>query len=437
MQVYTFPAMNKKSIDKSRIRTFVLEKGVPITRFILKFNNLFDERKFTLLAVNANSILAIKSALATAKRCNAPIIFITTLNQVDLDGGYTGWNQYDFVKIVLEESEYAEFDGPIILASDHYGPWLKDRQVAERWSYNECIQWLQKSIEACINAGYDLLHIDMTKDIELPKDETLDVDKIVERTVEMIEFSEEVRKSKGLPKIDYEVGTEEVSGGLTSIERFEEFLVKLRRKLVEKNIDVWPCFVVGDIGTSLYEPKLDFNRAKGLANIASKYDCFVKGHYTDFVKNLEFYPKAGVGGANVGPKFTQIEFDTLERLERIEQSLLQKYDIRPSKFMKTLYDSIVGSERWKKWLFKHEEGKSFELLSKRRQKWLLQTGARYVWMEDDVKKARERLYHNLRLNGIDGEKLVLKSLNRSMSRFFNAFNLKNLNYSILKLIEAL
>ncbi|MEM2074373.1 MAG: hypothetical protein QXO33_07480, partial [Nitrososphaeria archaeon] len=89
--------MNKKSIDKSRIRTFALEKGVPITRFILKFNNLFDERKFTLLAVNANSILAIKSALATAKRYNAPIIFITTLNQVDLDGGYTGWNQYDFV----------------------------------------------------------------------------------------------------------------------------------------------------------------------------------------------------------------------------------------------------------------------------------------------------------------------------------------------------
>ncbi len=422
-----------ESIDKSRIRSFALEKGVPITRFILKFNSLMDKSRFTLLAVNANSILTIKSALATAKRYDAPIIFITTLNQVDLDGGYTGWNQYDFVKIVLEESKKAEFEGPIILASDHYGPWLKDRQIVERWSYDECIKWLQKSIGACIDAGYDLLHIDMTKDIELHKNEVLDVDKIVARTVEMIEFSEEVRKSKGFPKIDYEVGTEEVSGGLTSIERFEEFLVKLRRKLVEKQIDVWPCFVVGDIGTSLYEPKLDFNRAKELVSVAGKYDCFVKGHYTDFVKNLELYPEAGMGGANVGPKFTQVEFDTLERLEQIEQNLSQEKSFQASNFIKVLYDSIVESGRWRKWLFKHEEGKRFEELTKMRKKWLLQTGARYVWMKEDVKRAREHLYSNLKLNGVDGEKIVLNSLNRAMSRFFKAFRLGNLNNRILKL----
>ncbi|MCX8189455.1 MAG: class II D-tagatose-bisphosphate aldolase, non-catalytic subunit [Nitrososphaeria archaeon] len=421
-------------IDKSRIRALALEKGVPITRFILKFNSRVHEDRFTLIAVNANSILTIKSALATARRYNAPIIFITTLNQVDLDGGYTGWNQYDFVKIVLEVSKNVGFDGPIILASDHYGPWLKDKQVVERWSYDECIQWLQKSIEACIDAGYDLLHIDMTRDIELSKDKTLDVDKIVARTVEMIEFSEEIRKSKGLSKIDYEVGTEEVSGGLTSIEMFEEFLIKLRQKLVEKHIDVWPCFVVGDIGTSLYEPKLDFNRAMALVNIAGKYDCFVKGHYTDFVRDLELYPKAGVGGANVGPKFTQVEFDALERLEKIEQNFL-KHDIQYSKFMKVLYDSILRSGRWKKWLFKYEEGKEFEQLSKKRKKWLLQTGARYVWMEKDVRKAREQLYNNLKLEGIDGEKMVLNRLNRSMSRFFKAFNLINLNSRITKLMN--
>lgn len=69
-----------------------------------------DKSRLTLLAVNANTILVIKSALATAKRYDAPIIFITTLNQVDLDGEYTGWNQYDFVKIVLEESKKKEFD---------------------------------------------------------------------------------------------------------------------------------------------------------------------------------------------------------------------------------------------------------------------------------------------------------------------------------------
>jgi D-tagatose-1,6-bisphosphate aldolase subunit GatZ/KbaZ len=423
------------NLDDCEIRKRALEKNMPITSFLLRFSNYGIGTNYTLLAVNANSVLTVKSALYTAKRFMSPIIFITTLNQVDLDGGYTGWTQHEFVRIVSKEKENIGFDGPIILASDHYGPWLKDRQVTEEWSYQECIEWLKKSIEACIDAGYDLLHIDMTKDIELSRGRVLTVDKIVERTVEMIDFSEEVRKNKGLPKIDYEVGTEEVTGGLTSIERFEEFLLKLKRKLVEKSLNVWPCFIVGDIGTSLYNPSFEYDRAKGLVEVASRYDCYVKGHYTDFVKNLELYPKAGIGGANVGPKFTQVEFDALERLERIEQNLLNKHNISASKFMETLYNSIVESGRWKKWLFKNEEGKRFEQLSRKRKRWLLQTGARYVWMKDDVKKARETLYSNLKLNGIDGERLVLNSLNRSMSRFFRAFNLKNLNKRILDLMK--
>lgn len=422
-------------VDRSAIRAAAVERGLPIASFILKYGSRMRGNRFTLLAVNANSILAIKSALATSKKYNAPIIFITTLNQVDLDGGYTGWNQHDFVNAVFEESKKVGFEGPIILASDHYGPWLKDRQVAEGWSYEECVEWIRKSIEACLDAGYDMLHIDMTRDMAVPKGKVPDVDVVVERTVEMIEFSEEVRRGKGLPPIDYEVGTEEVSGGLTSIERFEEFLQKLKRKLIEKRLNVWPCFVVGDVGTSLYEPNFNFERAVELVKVARRHGCFVKGHYTDFVKDLKLYPEAGVGGANVGPKFTQVEFDALERLERIEQGLAQKHGFTPSNFMKTLHDAVLESGRWRKWLFKNEEGKEFGLLSKRRRRWLLQTGARYVWMNDEVKRAREMLYGNLKLEGIDGELAVLNSLNRSMSRFFKAFNLKNLNSRLLEAVR--
>lgn len=85
-----------------------------------------------------------------------------------------------------------------------------------------------------------------------------------------------------------------------------------------------------------------------------------------------------------------------------------------------------------KWLFKYEEGKRFEELPQRRQNWLLQTGARYVWIKEDVKRAREHLYNNLKLNGIDCKKIVLNNLNHSISRFFKAFNLNN---RILKLMN--
>jgi len=43
----------------------------------------------------------------------------------------------------------------------------------------------------------------------------------------------------------------------------------------------------------------------------SKYNSFLKGDYTDFVSNLQDYPKSGIGAANVGPEFTMVEYDAL------------------------------------------------------------------------------------------------------------------------------
>jgi len=47
----------------------------------------------------------IRAALRAAKRNNAPIKFAATLNQVDLQDGYTGLDQYEFVKTVRREAE--------------------------------------------------------------------------------------------------------------------------------------------------------------------------------------------------------------------------------------------------------------------------------------------------------------------------------------------
>jgi D-tagatose-1,6-bisphosphate aldolase subunit GatZ/KbaZ len=68
---------------------------------IQDFSHLKNEH-FTLLAVCPNSLNVLRAALKSAKRARSPIIFAATLNQVDIDGGYTGWTQENLVRIIKE-----------------------------------------------------------------------------------------------------------------------------------------------------------------------------------------------------------------------------------------------------------------------------------------------------------------------------------------------
>ena len=76
----------------------------------------------TIFAACPNSTSVITAALRAAKRNNAPIKFAATLNQVDLDGGYTGLTPKQFVQIVRQEAKAVHFTGPVIVAIDHGGP---------------------------------------------------------------------------------------------------------------------------------------------------------------------------------------------------------------------------------------------------------------------------------------------------------------------------
>ncbi len=98
----------------------------------------------TIFAACPNSMVVIKAALRSAKRNNAPIKFAATLNQVDLDGGYTGFTPRQFVKTIRLEAHAIQFKGPVIVAIDHGGPWLKDKHRTEKWSYEETMAAIKR-----------------------------------------------------------------------------------------------------------------------------------------------------------------------------------------------------------------------------------------------------------------------------------------------------
>ena len=154
----------------------------------------------TLFAACPNSTAVIKAAFRAAKRNNAPIYFAATLNQIDCDGGYTGMRPDEFVKLVRMEAAAVNFEGIYIVAIDHGGPWLKDKQRTEKWSTEAAMDGVKRSFEAALLAGYDLIHVDPTVDINVPAGQTIDIRLVAARTVELIRHCETFAVRRGCPK---------------------------------------------------------------------------------------------------------------------------------------------------------------------------------------------------------------------------------------------
>jgi len=229
-----------------------------------------------------------------------------------------------------------------------------------------------------------------------------------------------------LPKISYEVGTEEVHGGLVDLERFKDFINLLRVRLNNLNLDdCWPCLFVAQVGTDLHTTNFKPEIARILYTILSPIGSLVKGHYTDWVENPKEYPSTGIGAANVGPEFTAEEYRALGELEKQEQAVIKVSGAKPSYFMNTLQKVVIESGRWKKWLLPEEESLAFNQISEERRDWLLKTGSRYIWTNEQVVEARNVLYKNLDQSIPNPNGCVVDKITLNIEKYINAFNLKN------------
>ena len=337
--------------------------------------------------------------------------------------------QEDFVRTVRFETERVNFTGDVIIAIDHGGPWLKDKQRVEKWSVKDAMNGVKKSFEAAVLAGYDLIHVDPTVDINVPKGQIIDIHLVAARTVELISHVEKFRKEHGIAPISYEVGTEEVHGGLADETTFDTFISDLKNGLMVAGLsDVWPCFIVGKVGTDLDTTIFDGEVARRLTSKVRPLGSYIKGHYTDDVANPEEYPLCGMGAANVGPEFTMSEYRALCELEELEKKHHAEGRVAVLSHMKeVLLQEVEDSHRWEKWLHEDELGKALHALTPERQDWIVATCCRYIWQQPRTLAARGFLYANLQRLGIDPEEIVLGRIERDMDKYFRAFNLVGIN----------
>jgi tagatose-1,6-bisphosphate aldolase non-catalytic subunit AgaZ/GatZ len=380
--------------------------------------------QMTLLAACPNSAAVLEAAVKTAAMNNTPMLFAATLNQVDRDGGYTGWTPARFVDEMRRYAALYDCRTPLYPCLDHGGPWLKDGHTTERLTFDETMIEVKRSLTACLEAGYQLLHIDPTVDRTLPAGQPPTVEIVVARTVEMIAHAEYERMRLGLPTIAYEVGTEEVHGGLVDFGVFQSFLEQLRTALAQRNLlHAWPCFVVAQVGTDLHTTCFDADAAQRLTALVQPLGCLLKGHYTDWVENPQDYPSTGMGGANVGPEYTAAEFAALEELDARDRMLCRNRKLQPAYMIAALEQAVIQSGRWRKWLQPTEIGRDFGDLSAGRRLWLTQTGARYIWTTPPVVEARRTLYGHLALVMDDPHRVVVDAVARSIQNYVDAFGL--------------
>ena len=236
--------------------------------------------RFTLLGVGPMSKTLLTASLSLAKERDFPLLLIASRNQVDSDAfghGYVcGWDQDRFGKDVEKAAADVGFDGLVYLCRDHGGPWQRDEERAAKLPEQQAMELCLRSYKHDLDSGFDLLHIDPTKDPHI--EGTVPLDLVLDRTAELIGELERYRKEKGLPEVGYEAGTEETNGGrdiengvrrtVMELPRAFRFSFSVRKEKIR--IGSVPCFI------QIRVSRLDFIRHHSFTNaIAAFAECLV------------------------------------------------------------------------------------------------------------------------------------------------------------------
>jgi len=421
-----------------------MSEKLPIKKVVEGLLKLQDSSEdATLVGIGPMSPNLLQATFELAQEYGFPPMYIASRNQVDADefgGGYVnGWNQARFAADIKKAADEAGYAGDYYLCRDHGGPWQRDEERSAHLPEDEAMARAKQSYLADIEAGFDLLMIDPTKDpYQIGKVIPLDV--VLRRTVDLIQYCEDERRARNLPEIGYEVGTEETNGGLTSTDKYQTFIEELRVELGRRGLPM-PTFIVGQTGTLTRMTEqvghYNFQNARELAEMARNYGVGLKEHnadYLDDVTLLEHIP-AHVTASNVAPQYGTEETRAYLKLCKLEQILVDEGLVAEegqSDLAHTLLVKAIKTERWRKWMVGEDtrlttddiladEGLSLDVLD---------ISGHYVFNNGEVKEQIDRLYANLSANEIDGQEFVVEHIKRPIRQYVKCYRLEGVNARI-------
>lgn len=403
------------------------EEPLPLRNLLQKLKKA--GRKCTVLGVGPVSLVVVRATFEACRRYDCPAIFIASRNQVDLKSlghGYLmgGMDQAAFVDLLKETQAAVGFDGPLYICRDHGGPWQRNAELDGKYPLPRAMDIARQSFYADIEAGFNYLHIDPTK-CPFPFSQ----DDLCSWTVELLKYCEGARKALGKPPIDYEVGTEDIQGGLTTNETFDSFLEKVTCSLQEQNLPLPTC-IVGQTGTLCRMDRnvgcFDKERAAALVQIAAKYGIGLKEHNGDYLDAdaCRAHPEIGIAGMNVAPEFGLVETDACLHLADLETELVKNKRLSPnaaSNLRELLLRLTLGQSPWKKWMSEDIKQRPVsEIESDGTVRLLIaRVCGHYVYDVPEVVDARKRLYRNIDESGLpDGAERFVVSRVRDAIEFY-------------------
>ncbi|MDQ3083257.1 MAG: hypothetical protein M3Q77_00395, partial [Thermoproteota archaeon] len=300
---------------------------------------------------------------------------------------------------------------------------------------NESMTRAQKSYVDDINAGFDLLHIDTSKDPGYP--ERVPYDVAIRRVVDLISFLESYKRHNNSHHFSYEVSLEETVSNTDRIDEFISFVQILSNELAAKNLPQ-PIFITGNTGTQtrmdrnigLFDKKI----VNKLTGIAIEHNMLLKEHNADYLSTdlLQIHPMLDIKMANVGPEFARVGTDALMRLALEEKKLISTFNnsLSPSNIDLVLFNAVKVSDKWKKWLIDHEQISNFE--DKDFREMVLKVNGHYFFSRSDMIEARKKLFENLKVldNNNNPEKFLKDSIKAGIMRYVDAFKMRNLTSKI-------
>jgi len=377
-----------------------------------RLENYRKNKCCTLLGVGPMSKNCIDASIELADQYKTPLMLIASRRQIDSDrfgGGYVeNWNAKQFTDYVLK----GDINNNIILARDHGGPWQNEYEKSQQLNLIDAMKSAKDSYRSDIDAGFHMLHIDPSVDI----DSSPTIDQILERVYELYDFCWSYAQQKKRDII-FEIGTEEQSGSNNTIDELE-YTLESMRKFCKNNKIPYPLFIVVQVGTRVMEMRNvgSFDSPIRVINempqeiqipqmieICNQYGIFMKEHNTDYLStdSLRWQPRLGIHAANVAPEFGVAETKALVGILK-EKNYIDLLD----EFLRIAYDS----KKWEKWMTNNTSASDFD-------KSII--AGHYVFSSDECINLKKEA--NQRIKGLD--EFLKNQVKSSIFRYMNAFNL--------------
>jgi D-tagatose-1,6-bisphosphate aldolase subunit GatZ/KbaZ len=334
------------------------------------------------------------------------LLFESTCNQVNQQGGYTGMTPAKFASFIHHLAVESNFPTTrVILGGDHLGPSPWQSQPAEI-AMNNAI----KLVRACVEAGYTKIHLDAS--MKLGGDDPLrplDFELVADRTLLLAKAAEDVAPQRS--SLRYVIGTDvPVPGGVTTSEKSmtvtspadtDQMIKVMQTRFRNAGLaSAWDkvIAIVVQPGVEFgdgYILDYDHSAALQLVKYVETTPFVYEVHSTDYQlrENLRALVRDHFAILKVGPALTFAFREAIFSLEMIEKELFPQE--RCSNLSQTLDTAMMRIPTfWQNYYHGTSQGQAFS------RKYSFSDRVRYYWPIPAVQNALQILLENLRTTPI-------------------------------------